>query len=76
MSYLPGGTVRLLIAPCGCTCAADLTNSVPGFCRTKKEAREDMALGFHERTASWSDYQKEDLMCPHEPRWGVPEVQG
>ena len=73
---LPGDMVRILTAPCGCVCAVDMTNAIPGFCRTKEEAKEDMLLGFHERTVSWSDFQKEGLTCPHQPRWGVPEVRG
>lgn len=68
---LPGGKVRILLAPCGCVAAVDATASVPGFCRSEGEAVEDMAGGFHEATVDRDDFAARTLGCRHEPQWGV-----
>ena len=71
VNLLPGGKVRLLLAPCGCVAAADVTTNVPGFCRTTTEAEEDIAAGFHEATVSRDDYRARPLGCNHEPKWSA-----
>ena len=70
-AMLPDDFVRVLYAPCGCVCAADFTADAPGFCRTHKEAQEDMALGFHEATVTDAAFQAMTLRCTHDPEWGV-----
>lgn len=68
---LPGGKVRILIAPCGCMAAEDSTTNVPGFCRSADEAAEDMAAGFHEMTVERDVARARPMGCSHEPQWGV-----
>ena len=47
---------RVLIAPCGCVAGADVTDEVPGFCRSIEEAREDIRNGFTESLMSLDDF--------------------
>jgi len=62
--------VRLLVAPCGCIAAADISDELPGFCRTNEEAAEDLRLGFRERFGTIEE-ARTVLECTHQPQWGV-----
>ena len=72
MASLPEGQTRVLIAPCGCIAGADVTDEVPGFCRSMSEAREDVRAGFTEGRMSVEDFRASAaLSCAHKPKWGV-----
>jgi hypothetical protein len=62
--------VRVLVAPCGCFAAADVTDGVPGFCRPIDEAREDVRDGFTETAMSPEEWRAAALGCEHTPEWG------
>ena len=62
---------RVLIAPCGCIAGADVTDKVPGFCRTIDEAEEDIRNGFTEGRMSVEDFRANVKSCEHTPEWGV-----
>ena len=49
--------VRVLVSSCGCIGAADVTDEVPGFCRTIEDAREDVRDGFTESTMDLEEFR-------------------
>jgi len=67
----PDGKIRVLIAPCGCMSAADITTTLPGFCRSNKEAAEDLRNGYIEKRIDRDEYRATPMDCQHEPKWGV-----
>lgn len=70
MAHLLGEQTRVLIAPCGCIAGADVSDEVPGFCRSIDEAREDVRDGFTEGRMSVEEFRK-TKGCTHTPEWGV-----
>jgi hypothetical protein len=69
MTHLEGQT-RVLIAPCGCIAGADVSDEVPGFCRSVEEAREDIRDGFTEGRMTVEEFRATNG-CTHIPEWGV-----
>lgn len=70
--HLSGDRVRILTAPCGCDAGADATDAVPGFCRSKSEAAEDLRNGFTERIIAMTEFRSiVNMKCVHDPEWGV-----
>lgn len=65
-------TLRVLIAPCGCLCAADTTDDVPGFGRTVAEFDADLAAGYIEVTMPRAEFVARVRDCPHRPQWTAP----
>ena len=70
MSYLEDGQTRVLVTSCGCIAAADVTDAVPGFCRTIDEAREDVRDGFTEIRMIITEFRAAKTGCAHDPEWG------
>ena len=68
---LEGDQTRVLIAPCGCIAGADVTDEVPGFCRSLDEAREDVRAGFTEGRMSIETFRASVTSCGHTPEWGL-----
>ena len=62
--------VRMLVSSCGCIRAADMTDDVPGFCRTIEEAREDVRDGFTESTMDLEEFGAAKMGCDHTPEYG------
>ena len=64
--------VRVLVAPCGHIAGMDVSDDVPGFCRTKEEAQEDLANGFSVMTTRLDTAKTFEFdSCTHNPKWGV-----
>jgi hypothetical protein len=61
---------RALIAPCGCVAGLDMSDEVPGFCRSIEEAREDIRDGFTETVVDEVQMRALSMKCPHTPEWG------
>lgn len=72
MAYLPDGQCRVLIAPCGCFGAGDISDDIPGFGRTIDMAREDIRDGFTETQTTIEEWRAKSLGCTHTPKWRAP----
>lgn len=62
--------VRVLVSSCGCIGAADMSDEVPGFCRSIEEAREDVRDGFTESTMDLETFRASKMGCDHTPEYG------
>ena len=58
--------VRVLLSSCGCISAADVTDGVPGFCRSIEDVRD----GFTESTMSLEAFRATKMGCDHAPEYG------
>ena len=72
MAYLPDGQCRVLIAPCGCFGAGDISDDIPGFGRTIDMAREDIRDGFTETQTTIEEWRAKSVGCTHTPKWRAP----
>lgn len=64
--------LRVLIAPCGCLCAADTTDDQPGFGRTTIEYDADIEAGYREVLMPRAEWVARVRDCPHRPQWTKP----